>query len=243
MLNDPEIDKLIIYGLVGVCAVLLLAVLILAFKRNVYYVNDKGQEVPKPKRRDNKSAAATEEAPVEAPEEPTPTPEVAPVAAPVVEPIDLPETGPQLIEDPTPTTVVPVIKDVPSAPVEEPLSEEPKAETLEVPAVSKAVTPIKGALVLLQVNGKSEERAIDHLPCLMGRESNSCDFVILESAVSRRHARILVADGELCVEDVSEHNGTFVNGNKLPPLGRMIIQEGDTISLGRATITIQKLLY
>ena len=48
MLNDPEIDKLIIYTLAGICAVLMLAVFFLAVKRNIYYVDETGAEVPPP---------------------------------------------------------------------------------------------------------------------------------------------------------------------------------------------------
>ena len=47
MFNDPELVKLLIYGLGGACAVLLLAVLILAFKRNIYYVDENGLEIEK----------------------------------------------------------------------------------------------------------------------------------------------------------------------------------------------------
>ncbi len=249
MLNDPEIDKLIIYGLAGACAVLLLAVLILAFKRNVYYVNDKGQEIPKPKKSKKQKAPTEAVEPEVKTEVQTPAiePEVpvveapTPAPTPVVEPLDLPEAEAEVVAEPQPTTVVPTIKDIPEAqPVEE---VEQKGGTLEVPLAKPTTSPIKGALVNLTVNGKSEERAIDRLPCLIGRESASCDFVILEPAVSRRHARVLIANDELCIEDVSEHNGTFVNGTKLPSLGRIAIHEGDVISLGRATITIEKLLY
>ena len=48
---------------------------------------------------------------------------------------------------------------------------------------------------------------------------------------------------EIYIEDVSEHNGTFINGSKLPPLGRSKINAGDKVNLGRAEIIIDKILY
>jgi pSer/pThr/pTyr-binding forkhead associated (FHA) protein len=42
---------------------------------------------------------------------------------------------------------------------------------------------------------------------------------------------------------VSEHNGTYLNGTKLPSLGSAPLKEGDRISLGRAEIVVNRVLY
>jgi hypothetical protein len=111
----------------------------------------------------------------------------------------------------------------------------------EVPAVvlPKAI----GLVVTVTVGGQSQTHEIDMLPCLVGREQTSCDLVISEPAVSRRHARFYSTEDGLFIEDVSEHNGTYLNGTKLPSLGSAPLSENDRISLGRAEIAVVRILY
>lgn len=42
MFDNPEIDKLIIFALLGMVAVLGIAVIFLAVKKNTYYVDESG---------------------------------------------------------------------------------------------------------------------------------------------------------------------------------------------------------
>jgi hypothetical protein len=191
MFDNAQLDKMIIFALIGIVVILVVAVFVLAVKRNIYYVDENGNEI-KP----NKKPAANGRPVHPAPQKMTP-----------------------LQADPLP-------------------QDYDKAEPLEVKG--SAVT---GALVSVTINGATSESEITSFPCLMGRETSSCNLVISEPAVSRRHAQIIEEDGNLYLEDVSEHNGTFINGIKLPPLGRARIHEGDQISLGRAEIDVQKLLY
>lgn len=196
MFDDPEIDKLIIYALVGMVAVLGLAVIILGVKRNTYYVDNHGEEIrPVPKQQTYQSY----------PKQPAPPqrkPEVRPVNA---------------------------------------VKQEEEGHTRQVPVVKPG--RIAGVEVSVTVDGSTQNTVIRKFPCLIGRESSSCDLVVVEPAVSRRHARFFLENGSLYIEDVSEHNGTYLNGEKLPPLGRSMIHEGDTIHLGRAEIVIDRFLY
>ena len=257
LLNDPEIDKLIIYGLAGVCAVLLIAVIFLAVKKNVYYIDEDGDEVveEKPRRRSRKK----KEEPVK--EEVRPVQEEIKPAViaeePAAEPVLLDE-APEEIEH---TTVVDLrsfsenaqpeeeleatrvsIPAFPEEPVEEEtvIAEEP--HTKEVPLAVREPAA-KSAVVEVTINGNTEHREIEYFPCLIGREADKCDVIISEPAVSRRHARLLKEDDQLLIEDVSEHNGTYLNEMKIPPLGKVRIHEGDTITLGRAHIRIDSCLY
>ncbi len=290
MLNDPEFDKMIIYGLAGVCCVLLLAVIFLAVKRNIYYVDDEGREVPSPKQQAKiaaRKARRTKPEEVAAPvepeviEEPVTEPEPEPVieevpaeevtevtepevSGPVADvPDDLFAEEPQ--EDPEVTKIMKFTID-PAA--EEPAEEEPETAEEEAEEASEPVLrminideepqeadpyfpeePVMpapkatGVTATVTVGGQSETHEIDQLPCLIGREQTSCNLVISEPAVSRRHARIYVNEDGLFVEDVSEHNGTYLNGTKLPSLGSAPLKEGDRISLGRAEIIINRVLY
>ena len=141
---------------------------------------------------------------------------------------------------------------VPSQPEENGESDE-----LEIPAMTSSEEPViereiplettapgvKGVRIRVDVSGKSAEYAVDHLPCLIGRETGTCDLTISEPAISRRHARLALADNKVFIEDVSEHNGTFLNGTKLPSLGSAELHEGDRIALGRAEITVLSFIY
>ncbi len=341
MLNDPEIDKLIIYTLVGICAVLMLAVFFLAVKKNVYYVDDYGLEVPPPPKKKLFSFGKKEEEPVQAavtaPQEPVYAEDVPAVAETIVTPVVTPEaevaevpaepetpaapaeekpnlfkklfsfgkkekepeqteTAEAAEEETTASDVpasedsfagefsIPVFPSEPAEPVELPeeipadveeiperlmneadvdaavdefMAGLPEEESEEVPAEVPAEeaklddVPVKdesvrvptGVEVAVVIGNNVREYSINQLPCLLGREAASCDLVIPEPAVSRRHARILIADQQLCVEDVSEHNGTYLNATKLPSLGRAPLNAGDRITLGRATIDVTKVLY
>ena len=55
-----------------------------------------------------------------------------------------------------------------------------------------------------------------------------------EAKVSRRHARILVQDGQYFLEDQGSTNGTFVNrGRRLDPGKRHPLKDGDEIIVGK----------
>lgn len=65
---------------------------------------------------------------------------------------------------------------------------------------------------------------------IIGRE-DSVDITIPASAVSRRHARLMLEDEHYVLEDLGSSNGTFVNGEKL--VQRRILNSGDKIRLGQ----------
>ncbi len=292
MLNDPELDKMIIYGLAGVCLVLLLAVVFLAVKRNTYYIDDEGREVPSPKkqakmaaRKAKKETAAEPEPepvaePVFAEPEPAAEPEEVILPAEEEEPVSVPaepvyeEEEPLTVPEPifeepvaddiflepepaaADTVVVPFMEEEPAAPAEEPLdlsaSDSAPLRMIDLddeddydeePILTESEPKPVGVVVTVTVAGQSQTHEIDLLPCLIGRESTACDLVISEPAVSRRHARFYATDDGLFIEDVSEHNGTFVNGTKLPSLGSAQLKENDRISLGRAEISVNRILY
>jgi DNA-binding winged helix-turn-helix (wHTH) protein len=58
--------------------------------------------------------------------------------------------------------------------------------------------------------------------------------------VSRRHARILVADGKAMLEDLGSKNGTFLRDERLN--GPSALFDGDEIRLGRVRMTFRILL-
>lgn len=55
-----------------------------------------------------------------------------------------------------------------------------------------------------------------------------------EAKVSRRHARILLSNGQYFLEDLGSTNGTFINrGKRLPPGQRQALCDGDEIIVGK----------
>jgi pSer/pThr/pTyr-binding forkhead associated (FHA) protein len=63
---------------------------------------------------------------------------------------------------------------------------------------------------------------------VIGR-SSELDMVLVEEMVSRKHARIALADGTISIEDLGSTNGTFVNGEKVQ---RGTLREGDRVLIG-----------
>ncbi|HSS47347.1 MAG TPA: FHA domain-containing protein [Thermoanaerobaculia bacterium] len=71
----------------------------------------------------------------------------------------------------------------------------------------------------------------DDRPLQIGR-ATSCDFVLADLAVSRRHARIQWQGAELVLEDLGSSGGTYVNGARID---RCILRLGDVVRFGRKT--------
>ncbi len=61
------------------------------------------------------------------------------------------------------------------------------------------------------------------------------DFVLDAALVSRAHCRLVVADDELVVENLSSTNGTFVNDRQVE---RSILKMGDRLRTGRVELTV-----
>jgi serine/threonine-protein kinase len=55
-----------------------------------------------------------------------------------------------------------------------------------------------------------------------------------EAKISRKHARIVVQDGEYYVEDVGSLNGTYINrGPRLMPGSPHVLKDGDEVVMGK----------
>ncbi|MEX2144073.1 MAG: FHA domain-containing protein [Anaerolineales bacterium] len=64
---------------------------------------------------------------------------------------------------------------------------------------------------------------------LMGRDP-SCDLVLNDVEVSRRHARLIAQSGGYAIEDLGSTNGTYVNEQRIKTV--VPLQPGATIRLG-----------
>jgi pSer/pThr/pTyr-binding forkhead associated (FHA) protein len=70
----------------------------------------------------------------------------------------------------------------------------------------------------------------------LGRDPEN-EVHIDDSGVSRQHARVLLHNGAVWVQDAGSRNGIFVNGNRVPDHKQ--VKEGDRIVLGAHTFTVE----
>jgi two-component system, NtrC family, response regulator AtoC len=71
---------------------------------------------------------------------------------------------------------------------------------------------------------------------LVGRSPNA-EIRLDRAAISRKHARIVLADGEVQIEDLHSHNGVLVNGVLLE--GAQALASGDVVTVGDATLVLR----
>ena len=70
---------------------------------------------------------------------------------------------------------------------------------------------------------------------VIGR-SASCDLVINDTSVSRRHAEVAVADGSCVVRDLDSRNGTYVNGEQI---AERVLRDGDRMMIGEIQLKVR----
>lgn len=68
---------------------------------------------------------------------------------------------------------------------------------------------------------------------VIGREK-TCNLVINDVEISRKHARLIWQASNYVIEDLGSTNGTFINGNRLS--SPFILQGGEIITLGEKTV-------
>lgn len=84
--------------------------------------------------------------------------------------------------------------------------------------------------VLLRMDGvqAGEVVSLAILPCFIGRHP-SCQVLIDDAGVSRRHAKIILQNDEFWLEDLGSRNGTFIDGRRLE---RKRLHDGVLIQVG-----------
>jgi len=83
------------------------------------------------------------------------------------------------------------------------------------------------------------EQVLDSQSITLGRDK-SCEVVLQEQAVSRKHARI-TRDGDLFfIEDLGSSYGTQVNGKKLGKSEKRLLRNGDTIAIAQFDVTFER---
>jgi two-component system, cell cycle response regulator len=70
-------------------------------------------------------------------------------------------------------------------------------------------------------------------PVVVAGRDESCDVVLSDEGISRRHARFIRQGDQFILEDLGSTNGVFVNGTQIDV---SVLSEGDKILLGRFTV-------
>jgi pilus assembly protein CpaF len=94
-------------------------------------------------------------------------------------------------------------------------------------------------IVQIQDSGAAEPRrlSIDKPEILIGKQPD-CDVVLSGGKVSRRHARIAVADGGMRIEDLQSTNGTLVNGEAVS--GSRALGERDEVRIADFVLRVSR---
>lgn len=84
-------------------------------------------------------------------------------------------------------------------------------------------------LNLMPEEWQREELKVRKSPFFVGKESARSDGVIREAEVSRVHAKFVLEEGKVFLIDQESTNGTYVNGKRLVPWERNVVENGDMI--------------
>lgn len=102
-----------------------------------------------------------------------------------------------------------------------------------------ATTLLTGAMIsngiyCLKPEDTNEDNILlTEFPFFIGKSGDKTHHTIEDSTVSRFHARIDREEEELWLTDLNSTNGTFLNGIRLMPFGRMRVNKGDSIVISR----------
>lgn len=92
-------------------------------------------------------------------------------------------------------------------------------------------------IVVLEGEEKVSQVTVKQDTYVLGRH-DSCDIVLEDKTISRKHARLEIEDDEAFVEDLGSRNGTYVNGQKI---ARRQVTSNDTIVIGKFSVRLEGL--
>jgi adenylate cyclase len=74
---------------------------------------------------------------------------------------------------------------------------------------------------------------------VIGRDADKCELPLVHSTVSRRHARLFFAGGDLQIEDLGSTNGTHVNGAATHAGAPLAVRSGDKVRIGEIDFALK----
>ncbi|HRI54457.1 MAG TPA: sigma 54-interacting transcriptional regulator, partial [Pseudomonadota bacterium] len=119
------------------------------------------------------------------------------------------------------------------------MSPEPCAATSTQTVMPAPPAAGEGRFYLLVLESGSS--SMFHLPrnglVLIGRIAEA-ELQLQDASVSRRHARLTIADGTVSIADLESHNGTRVNGERVTALRP--VASGDVIHVGDVAMVLHR---
>lgn len=106
----------------------------------------------------------------------------------------------------------------------------PSEEQILPPVHSDAIE--EEALFALHIHspsGNQQRSEFSQREITIGRSSDS-DLILRRNDISRRHARIVLRDGQFIVLDLRSENGTYINDQRIG--SPQVIRLGDRIAIG-----------
>jgi LemA protein len=73
---------------------------------------------------------------------------------------------------------------------------------------------------------------------IMGRDRSACDLWLDDASVSRRHAKIMLIDAQLYIEDLNSSNGTIINGVRLSAGQKTRLKASSQIVVGQLSLNV-----
>lgn len=89
--------------------------------------------------------------------------------------------------------------------------------------------------LLYAEGGAQKERKLAAGTTVVGRDA-TCDLVLNQSRVSRRHVQFSIAGGRCVVKDLGSRNGTYLNGQQIEEAE---MADGDRLILGRFLLRLR----
>ncbi len=100
-----------------------------------------------------------------------------------------------------------------------------------LPTMESVEEQPKQAFCLKEIGG-SYKTTIDLPMCVLGREGTLKEFLKSKVYVSRKHARITIANDKVFIENLSTTNKTFINNIEIQGPDPVELNDGDEIGLG-----------
>ncbi len=150
--------------------------------------------------------------------------------------------GAQLLQKPA--VQVPIIEPF-SHPPDLPLAEETPGLGLEINQSIEAAVEFNPGRLVIQAKNISIPIPTGNQSVMIGREdpvSGIFPEIDLdpygghEAGVGRRHARLIIEQGQIFIEDLDSVNGTAVNKQKLEPRKPRAIRNGDELRFGKLLV-------
>lgn len=133
-------------------------------------------------------------------------------------------------------------KDIQSNAIGEPLYEEYGQEMDFLPKETDGKTIYLGDMLAKKeyvLVGENREYKLDTFPFLIGKDKERVTLALKDRSISRIHARFLLEEGILYLEDLHSTNGTYLNDLLLEPHVRMKVKRGDFLQFGKTELSLR----